>query len=63
MVIEHPAMKYLSPMDVEEFRTVMLDAGSRLASLLKFEYPNAGLVNNALFDAMDVVECYRLKEK
>ena len=63
MVIDHPATKYLSPTDVEEFRTVMLDAGTRLASLLTVEYPNAGLVDDALYVVMEVVEVYNLKGK
>ena len=63
MVIEHPATKYLSPTDVEEFRTVMLDAGTRLSSLLTVEYPNAGLVDDALYVVTEVVEVYNLKEK
>ena len=57
------AEKFLSPVDVDKFRTVMLDAGTWLASLLVDEYPNAGLVDNALFGVMDVVEFYSLKEK
>ena len=61
-VVKH-AEAVLSPVDVEEFRTVMLDAGTRLASLLVVEYPNAGLVNDALFGVTDVVECYSLKGK
>ena len=52
------AEMYLSPVDVEEFRTVMLDSGTRLASLLVVEYPNAGLVDEAFFGVTDVVECY-----
>jgi hypothetical protein len=57
------AETFLSPVDVEEFWTVMLDAGTQLASLLVVEYPNAGLVDNALFGVTDVVECYILKGK
>ena len=41
----------------------MLDAGTRLASLLVVEYPNAGLANDTLFGVTDVVECYSLKGK
>ena len=33
----------------------------RLASLVVVEYPNARLVNNALFGVTEVVECYGLK--
>ena len=40
--------KYLSPVDVEEFRTDILEAGTRLASLLTVEYPDADLVSAAL---------------
>ena len=51
------------PVDVEEFRMVILEAGTRLASQLVVEYPNARLVNDALFGVTDVVECYSLKGK
>ena len=47
-VIEHTATKYLSPAIVEEFRMGILDAGTRLASLLTVEYPRADLVSKAL---------------
>ena len=57
------AETFLSPVDVEEFRTVMLDAGTRLASLLVVEYSNADLVGDALFGVTDVLECYSLKGK
>ena len=33
----------------------------RLASLVVMEYPNACLVNDALFGVAEVVECYGLK--
>ena len=62
-VIGHAAMEYLAPVDVKEFRTGILEAGMRLASLLVVEYPNACLVNDALFGVTDVVECYSLKGK
>ena len=62
-MIEHAATKYLSPTDVEEFRTVVLEAGTRLASLLAVEYPSADLVSDALYVVMDAVECYSLKGK
>ena len=62
-VIEHTSTKYLSPMDVEEFRTVILEAGTRLASLLTVEYPSADLVSDALYNVTDVVECYSLRGK
>ena len=47
-MIEHTATKYLSPMDVEEFRTVIFEARTRLASLLTVEYPSADLVSDAV---------------
>ena len=62
-VIEHASTKYLSPTDVEEFRTGILDAGTRLASLLTVEYPRADLVSEALYVATDVVEVYSLEGK
>ena len=62
-VIKHAATKYLSPTDVEEFRTGILDAGTRLASLLTVEYPCADLVSKALYIATDVVEVYSLEGK
>ena len=62
-VIKHAATKYLSPMDVEEFRTVVLEAGTRLASLLTVEYPSADLVSEALYIVMEVMECYSLEGK
>ena len=51
----------MSLLDVKEFRTGILNAGARLASLVFVEYPNARLVNNALFGVTEVVECYGLK--
>ena len=57
------AETYLSPVDVEEFRPVMLDAGTRLASLLVIEYPSAGLDDDALWGVTEVVECYSMKGK
>ena len=62
-VIEHAATKYLSPIDVEEFCTVVLEAGTRLASLLKVEYPSADLVSYALYGVTEVVEVYSLEGK
>ena len=47
-VIKHTATKNFSPMDVEEFHTVILEARTRLASLLTVEYPSADLVSDAL---------------
>ena len=48
-------------LDVEEFQTGILNAGARLASLVVVEYPDACLVDNALFGVTEVVECYGLK--
>ena len=45
----------MSPLDVEEFRTGILDAGARLADLVVVEYPNACLVKDALFGMTEVV--------
>ena len=42
------AEKFLSPVDVEDFRTGILEAGTWLASLLTVEYPSADLVSDAL---------------
>ena len=55
-LIEHVATKYLSPRDVEEFCTVVLEAGTRLASLLTFEYPRDDLLSDALYGVTEVVE-------
>ena len=35
--------EYMSPHDVEDFRTNIVDAGARLADLLDVPYPNAHL--------------------
>jgi hypothetical protein len=51
----------MSPLDVEEFRTCIIDAGARLADLVVVKYPNASLVEDALFGVTEVVECYGLK--
>jgi len=54
----------LSPVDVEEFWTDILEAGTWLASLLEVEYPSAGLVDDTLWDVTEVVvECYSMKGK
>ena len=53
----------MSPADVEEFCTVILDTGTRLGSLLTVEYPRADLVSKALYFATDVVEVYSLEGK
>jgi hypothetical protein len=60
-VVGKTATKSLSPIDVEEFRTGILDAGTRLAEVLALEYPKASLVDNALFAVSKVVECYGLE--
>ena len=51
----------MSLLDAKEFQTGILYAGARLASLVVVDYPNACLINNALFGVMEVVECYGLK--
>ena len=51
----------MSPHDVEEFRAEIVDAGARLADLGVVPYPNAHLVNNALFAVTESVECFGLK--
>ena len=48
-------------LDIEKFRTEIVDAGARLADLLVVEYPNAHLVDNALFGVTEIVECFGLK--
>ena len=60
-VVEHAATEYLSPDDVEEFCAEILNSGARLADLVVVEYPNACLVDNALFGVKEVVECFGLK--
>ena len=40
---------------------VFIDAGARLADLVVVEYPNASLVDDALFGVTEAVECYGLK--
>ena len=61
-VIEHTATEYLSPIDVEELCTDILDAGLRLASLLT-AYPRADLVGEALSAVTEVVEAFSLEGK
>ena len=56
-VIEHTATKNLSPMDVDEFRTVILEARTRLASLLTVEYFSADLVSDALYNVRRLWRC------
>ena len=60
-VIGHAGTGDLSPLDVEDFCTGILDSGALLASLVVVEYPNACLVDNALFGVKKVVECFGLK--
>jgi hypothetical protein len=62
-VIERASTQYLSPTDVEEFRTVVLEAGTRLASLLTGDFSSADLVSKALDVATDVIEVYSLEGK
>ena len=45
----------MSPLDVKEFCTGILDAGARLAALVVVKYPNHCLVSNALFGVTEVV--------
>ena len=60
-VIGHAGTEDMSPLDVEEICTGILDTGTLLASLVVVGYPHACLVNNALFGVTEVVECYGLK--
>ena len=55
--------KYLSLVDVEEFRTDILEAGTWLASMLTVEYPDADLVSAALYNVSEVVEDFSMKGK
>ena len=48
----------MSPQDVEEFRTDIVEAGARLADLVVKPYPDAHLVNNALYAVTEIVECF-----
>ena len=57
------AETFLLPVDVDEFQTDILEAGTRLASLLEVEYPSDGLVSDALWGVTEVVECCSLKGK
>ena len=61
-VAKHAAT-YLSPVNVEEFRMGILEAGTRLASLLTVEYPSADLVSDALYGVTEAVEVYSMKGK
>ena len=60
-VVGKSATKKLLPIDVEEFCAEIIDAGARLADLVVVEYPNACLVDNALFAVTQIVECFGLK--
>ena len=51
----------MSPHDVEEFRTEIADAGARLADLMVVQYPDAHLVDDALFAVTEIVKCFGLK--
>jgi hypothetical protein len=51
----------MSPDDVEEYRTDIVKAGARLADLLVVPYPDAHLVDNALFAVTEIVECFGLE--
>ena len=57
------AEMFLSPVNVEEFRTDILEAGTQLMSLLEVEYPSAGLFDDSLWGVTEVVECYSMKGK
>ena len=60
-VIKKTTKMNLSPDDIEEFCTEILDAGARLADLLVVEYPKASLVDDALFGVTDIVKCFGLE--
>lgn len=60
-VIGQTGTEDMSLLDVEEFRTCVIDAGARLADLVVVKYPNARLVDDALFGVTEVVECFGLK--
>ena len=62
-MIGHAAPEYLSPDDVGEFRTAILDAGLGLGTLLTAEYPRADLVSEALYVVTQVVGVYGLEGK
>ena len=53
----------MSPVDVKEFRTDSLEAGTRLASLLTVEYPDADLVSATLYNVSEVVDYFSMKGK
>ena len=62
-MIGHTATDYLSPNDVEEYRTEILAAGLGFGSLLTAEYPRAELVSEALYAVTKVVGVYGLEGK
>ena len=62
-VIGHAATEYLSPDDVEEFCTAILDAGLGLGTMLTAEYPRDELVSEALYVVTKVVGVYGLEGK
>ena len=51
----------MSVLDIEEFCTEIINAGARLADLLVVEFPNAHLVDNALYGVTVVMEYYGLE--
>ena len=60
-VIKQAGTEDMSPLDVKEFRTDILHDGTRLANLVFVKYPNAQLVDDALFAVTEVVEYFGLK--
>ena len=60
-VVKKTTKMNLSPDEVEEFCTEIVDTGTRLAELLVVEYPKASLVDNALFGVTEIVEYFGLK--
>jgi hypothetical protein len=50
----------MSPLDVEEFCMENVNAGARLEDLVVVPYPNAHLVDDALFAVTEIVKCYGL---
>ena len=60
-VIGQTGTEDMSPLDVEEFRACIVEAGARLANLVVLEYPDACFVDDALFGMTEVVECFGLK--
>ena len=60
-VIGQTETEDMSPLDAEEFCAEITNARARLADLLVVPYPNAPLVNNALFSVTEIVECFGIK--